>query len=79
MESPLGRVPRREDLLWNGLDYPEARYGELMTVTKAGVAAETEELAGYFQKFGTRLPAEVENQRRALADRGSKMPEVWKP
>ena len=79
LEGPLGRVPRREDLIWNGLDYSEDKYREVMTVTKAGVAAETEELKGYFQKFGTRLPAEIERQRLALADRGSKMPEVWKP
>ncbi|MBI5501333.1 MAG: phosphoenolpyruvate carboxykinase (GTP) [Deltaproteobacteria bacterium] len=79
VESPLGLVPRRQDLDWNGLNYPEDKYRELMTVTKAGVAAETEELKGFFGKFGSHLPPEIEKQRLALADRGAKMPEVWKP
>ncbi|MBI5486854.1 MAG: phosphoenolpyruvate carboxykinase (GTP) [Deltaproteobacteria bacterium] len=79
VESPLGLVPRRQDLDWNGLDFPEDRYRDLMTVTKAGVAAETEELKGFFAKFGSHLPPEIEKQRLALADRGAKMPDVWKP
>jgi phosphoenolpyruvate carboxykinase (GTP) len=79
VESPLGFIPRHRDLDWRGLEFPVEKYRALMSVTKAGVAAETAELQGFFARFGARLPAEIERQRKALAERGAAAPETWTP
>jgi phosphoenolpyruvate carboxykinase (GTP) len=79
VQSALGRMPRYQDLEWAGLDYPRDRFAALMEVTRAGAKAEAEELRGYFEQFGARLPAEIDRQRQALAERADKAPEVWRP
>ena len=69
----------RFSLEWTGLDYTKEKFDSLMEVTKAGAKAEAEELRGFFEKLGPRLPAEIEKQRKALAERAEKAPEVWRP
>ena len=34
VESPLGWMPRYEDLYWTGLDFPRSRFYELMAVSR---------------------------------------------
>jgi phosphoenolpyruvate carboxykinase (GTP) len=78
-QTPMGNVPRHGDLVWRGLDYPAEKFRELMTTTREGIAAEAEELKGFFQTFGDHLPAEIESQRKALAERGAQAGEVVVP
>jgi phosphoenolpyruvate carboxykinase (GTP) len=79
VDGPLGRMPRHRDLVWKGLDMPPDRFAALMELTRAGLQAEAEELKTFFARFGDRLPAEIEAQRRALAERAARAPEVWRP
>jgi len=78
-QSAFGCMPRYQDLEWTGLDYPKEKFDSLMEVTKAGAKAEAEELRGFFEKLGPRLPPEIEKQRKALAERAEKAPDVWRP
>jgi len=79
VDSPFGRVPRHEDLCWDGLEFPREAYRRLVEIPRAGARAEADELQAFFARFGDRLPAEMERQRAALAARAEAMPEVWAP
>ena len=40
VESPIGWMPRYEDIEWNGLDFPADKFHELMTVDRDAGHAE---------------------------------------
>jgi phosphoenolpyruvate carboxykinase (GTP) len=67
VETPLGTMPRFEDLNLKGLDkLSEAKYAELARVDRA---AWTQELASHdelFGKLGDHLPAELEVRRGGM-------------
>jgi len=68
-ETPLGEMPRYEDLDWKGLEkLSPARYAELASID---AGAWKDELASHdelFGRLGARLPGELE-QRRGLMHR----------
>jgi phosphoenolpyruvate carboxykinase (GTP) len=67
VQSPVGLMPRWEDLAWAGLEeFPREQFVELMRVDRA---AWREELAAHdelFEKLGDHLPAALEQRRAAL-------------
>ncbi len=63
-ETPMGMMPKYEDFTWTGLDFPAASFGDIMTVDPQAALQETEAQRDYFDNFGDRLPAELENQRQ---------------
>ncbi|MBM3559822.1 MAG: phosphoenolpyruvate carboxykinase (GTP) [Alphaproteobacteria bacterium] len=73
-ETPLGFVPRYEDINLRGLDFPQARFRKVMEVDSRAIAAEAEAQKALFADFGHRLPGELETQRRALAARAATEP-----
>jgi phosphoenolpyruvate carboxykinase (GTP) len=79
LESPLGWMPRYDDIQWKGIEYPRDAFLKLMEVHRAEVLAETDEIKGHFAKFGDRLPAELESQRQSLDERVAAGPAVWRP
>jgi len=79
IESPLGLMPRYQDITWKGLEYPEDAFLRLMEIRRSEVLAEAQEIQGHFAKFGDRLPAELESQRRSLEERSAGGPAVWRP
>ena len=71
METPLGIMPRFEDLVWTGLEkkMTPARYAELARID---VAAWKEELASHdelFGKLGKRLPQALEARRGGMHEK----------
>ena len=71
VETPLGIMPRFEDLVWTGLEkkMTPARYAELARID---VAAWKEELAshdGLFGKLGERLPQALEARRGRMHEK----------
>jgi len=71
METPLGIMPRFEDLVWTGLEkkMSPAQYAELARID---VAAWKEELASHdelFGKLGKRLPQALEARRGRMHEK----------
>jgi len=69
VESPFGWMPRYQDLNWKGLSYPEEKFAKLMAIDPAEARLEAEDQEELFDRFGTRLPPELEQQRQALLRR----------
>ena len=78
VESPFGTMPKREDLVWEGLDFDADTFYSIMDIAKANGLAEAEELKGHFGQFGDKLPPELEAERQKLAERLEGAPDVWK-
>jgi phosphoenolpyruvate carboxykinase (GTP) len=76
-ESPLGWVPRYQDIQWKGLDFDRHRFDELMTVdTKLW----KQELLGHeelFERLYDRLPREFFSMRDLLRSALWRSPELW--
>ena len=78
VESPFGTMPKREDLVWEGLDFDTDTFYSIMDIAKANGLAEAEELKGHFGQFGDKLPPELEAERQKLVERLEGAPDVWK-
>jgi phosphoenolpyruvate carboxykinase (GTP) len=71
-ETPIGRVPTPDALTLDGLQISNAALSELLRVDSADWLRETEEIKSFFEKFGERLPDELNQERAALAGRLNK-------
>ncbi|MFO0725825.1 MAG: phosphoenolpyruvate carboxykinase (GTP) [Myxococcota bacterium] len=77
VESPVGWMPRHEDLTWSGLDYPAASFYELMKVDREQGTFEANDHEELFDKFYDRLPKEFVYEREMLKSRLWRSPNVW--
>ena len=66
-ETFLGTVPTKEDLDLSGLEISEDELKAALAVSKEEWAAELPGIDEWLEKFGDKLPAEVREQRDALA------------
>jgi phosphoenolpyruvate carboxykinase (GTP) len=57
-ESPIGWMPRYEDLRWTGLDFPRERFNALMEVDREQWKSELLSHRELFEKLYDRLPQE---------------------
>jgi len=78
VESPLGHMPSHGDITWDGLDYAQDTFDQLMEIDRAGAMADAEDQSELFGRFGDKLPDEMENQRQAQIKRLGDAPKVWK-
>jgi phosphoenolpyruvate carboxykinase (GTP) len=70
VETPIGLLPRPEDLDLNGLDERWYKHAQaLLTVDAAAVKAELPDIEQHLAQFGDRLPAEMKQQLDALRAR----------
>jgi phosphoenolpyruvate carboxykinase (GTP) len=70
-ETPIGYLPRPEDLDLRGVDIEGAVMDSLLAVDAASWRRELEEIGGYFGEFGTRVPAGLlEEHRKVLKSLG---------
>lgn len=77
VESPLGWMPRYEDIDWRGLDYSEEKFNEVMDID---TEVWKEELLGHeelFSKLYNKLPKEVFFMRELLVSGLWRSPEHW--
>ncbi len=77
VESPYGLIPRYSDLNMEGVNFPKAKYDEIVKVEKEKGLAEAEDQVSHFAKFGDRLPKEMELERQLLIARLERSPAVW--
>ncbi|MSW52696.1 MAG: phosphoenolpyruvate carboxykinase (GTP), partial [Actinobacteria bacterium] len=66
VETPIGLVPRAEDLNIEGLDISREALEGLLTVDEAAVAAELPQIEEYLATYGDALPAEISAQLDSL-------------
>jgi phosphoenolpyruvate carboxykinase (GTP) len=69
VDSPFGLMPRYQDLNWQGLNFPKEKFQSLMSIDTGEARAEAVDQEELFDRFGTRLPPELEEQRQGLLRR----------
>ena len=79
IESPLGWMPRYEDLTWDGLGFDRDKFAEVMTVTRESGNVEAHAHEELFDRFFDRLPKEFIYERELLRSRLWRSPESWGP
>ncbi|MGQ9623275.1 MAG: phosphoenolpyruvate carboxykinase (GTP) [Candidatus Caldatribacteriaceae bacterium] len=67
--TPIGLLPRIEDLDLRGLDIPSEDLQELLHVDESAWRAEVEDIERHFAQFGDRLPEELKKQLKELRER----------
>jgi phosphoenolpyruvate carboxykinase (GTP) len=77
VESPLGWMPRYEDIDWTGLDFPRETYYELMRVDREAGTEEAHDHEKLFDRFFDRLPKEFVYERELLRSRLWRSPARW--
>jgi phosphoenolpyruvate carboxykinase (GTP) len=77
IESPVGWMPRHEDLEWKGLEFPAEKFYELMAVARDAGTAEAHSHEELFDRFFDRLPKEFTFEREMLRSRLWRSPARW--
>ncbi len=69
VETPIGLVPRNEDLDLSGIENVAENLGELLKVDTAKWQQECELIEEHYAKFGNRLPVELKEEFTKLKER----------
>ena len=77
VESPIGYMPRHQDIHWGGLDYDPETFYEIMSVDREISVKEARDHEELFDKFFDRLPKEFVHHRELMKSRLWRSPEVW--
>jgi phosphoenolpyruvate carboxykinase (GTP) len=77
VESPIGWMPRYEDIDWRGLDYERETFYDLMAVVREAGAEEAHLHEELFDRFFLRLPKEFIYERELLRSRLWRSPARW--
>ncbi len=77
IESPIGWMPRYEDMSWEGLDFSKDRFNELMSVDRDLWASEILSHEELFMKLYDRLPKELIFVRELMLSSLWRSPEHW--
>jgi phosphoenolpyruvate carboxykinase (GTP) len=77
VESPLGWVPPYEELTWEGLNFSEEKFYEIMDIDREKARQEASDQQELFTRFGEHLPREMELERELLLSRLYRSPPVW--
>ncbi len=77
IESPLGWMPRYEDINWKGVDFTSEQFSNLMAVEKDSGTNEAHAHEELFDRFFDRLPKEFVYERELLRSRLWRSPDHW--
>jgi len=78
VESPLGWMPRYQDLNWKGLeDFTEQDFLECLSLDRAEWDAELLQIEELFMRLHTRLPSEMAAIRSLVASALWRSPDHW--
>ncbi|MCB9949258.1 MAG: phosphoenolpyruvate carboxykinase (GTP) [Rhodospirillaceae bacterium] len=77
VESPIGWMPRHEDLPWDGMEFAPDTFYQLMTVDRDAGTLEAHAHEELFDRFFDRLPKEFVYERELLRSRLWRSPQIW--
>jgi phosphoenolpyruvate carboxykinase (GTP) len=77
IESPLGWMPRHDDLHWEGLAFDPDKFADLMAVAKGPANIEAHAHEELFDRFFDRMPKEFVYERELLRSRLWRSPDLW--
>ena len=77
VESPLGYMPRHQDINWQGLEFDPETFYEIMSVDRAEAMKEARSHEELFDIFFDRLPKEFVYHRELFKSRCWRSPQVW--
>jgi phosphoenolpyruvate carboxykinase (GTP) len=69
IETPIGWIPRHEDIDWRGLAFPKERWDEVMKLDREAWKEQTLGHSELFLKLNERLPKEIIFEREMLVCR----------
>lgn len=78
IESPLGWIPRYEDITWDGLKFTREQFNKLMAVDSEAWKKEILSHEEFFARFYDKLPREFTFMRELVLSSLWRSPEVWK-
>lgn len=70
--TPIGYVPKPDDIDLTGLDISKETLEELLYIDKDAWLEEAKDIERFFKTFGSDLPAELKNQLKELQERLTK-------
>ncbi|HVO12466.1 MAG TPA: phosphoenolpyruvate carboxykinase (GTP) [Vicinamibacteria bacterium] len=73
-ETPIGLVPTRSSLNWDGLSLGPAQQQALLQVDRSEWAAEVPQIRAFFERFGSHLPTELAHSLDSLEQDLSTVP-----
>ena len=77
VESPMGFMPRHQDIHWDGLKYDPDKFYELMSVDRQEAVKEARSHEELFDNFFDRLPKEFIYLRELFKSQVWRSPKVW--
>jgi phosphoenolpyruvate carboxykinase (GTP) len=69
LKTPLGYIPRYEDIDMSGLDFPKEKWDELFSINKNEWEEELRSQKEFLDKFGETLPKELTEEYNAFKKR----------
>jgi phosphoenolpyruvate carboxykinase (GTP) len=78
VESPIGWMPRYEDINWKGLDFPFEKFDQLMEVDRGAWEREALMHDEFFFGLLDKLPRELTFERELLVSRLWRSPDHWR-
>ena len=77
VESPMGYMPRHQDLYWDGLEFDPETFYKIMSVDREAAAIEARSHEELFDNFFDRLPKEFVHERELFKSRIWRSPKMW--
>lgn len=77
VESPIGWVPKYEDLDWSGIDFPREKFNEVMEIDREMWKKEIASHDELFSKLYDRLPKEFTYIKELITSSLWRSPEKW--
>jgi phosphoenolpyruvate carboxykinase (GTP) len=77
VESPMGYMPRHQDVYWEGLNFDPETFYQIMSVGREQAAKEARSIEELFDKFFDRLPKEFIYERELFKSRVWRSPKMW--
>ncbi len=79
VESPFGYMPRKSDLMLDGMDLDTPTFDTLMKIDRLSALNEINDQSSLFKRFGSRVPEALLGQQNNVRERVEKADSVWYP